>query len=271
MPAPLNLFSWLVIAAFVAGFICDVLVIQRFAAIRTLNVPAKPWGVRELFAGAALVLSAMMVVNGLYALCARVTRQDFDALMPVIVPAELVLRVGMLIGFVAFFRKRRVSVLGLDQIPATAALGWGAIFGLASLPPIGFLLYATDVFCRYIGINPSEQPVAELFLNSSSHFLLGSLTLFALVVAPAFEEVFFRGFAYPALKQRLGTGRALVIVSVAFAATHLHAPSFIPLFALSLALGLAYELTGSLLTPLTMHSLFNGLMVVRLFYQRAHS
>ena len=97
-----------------------------------------------------------------------------------------------------------------------------------------------------------------------------TLTLFALVVAPVFEEFFFRGFAYPALKEHLGSVRALVIVSAAFAASHLHGPSFVPLFVLALGLGLAYELTGTLLTPITMHAVFNSTMIVQLFYQRAH-
>ena len=94
--------------------------------------------------------------------------------------------------------------------------------------------------------------------------------MFALAIAPVFEEVFFRGLAYPALKQRLGPARALVLVSAAFALVHFHAPSVVPLFALSLALGLAYEYTGSLLTPIAIHALFNATNVLTLLYVRNH-
>ena len=94
---------------------------------------------------------------------------------------------------------------------------------------------------------------------------------FAVAVAPVFEEFFFRGFAYPALKQRWGTWRALTMVSVVFAAIHFHVPSMGPLFALAVGLGLAYESTGSLLAPITMHALFNATNVAMLLYVRAHS
>jgi uncharacterized protein len=86
-----------------------------------------------------------------------------------------------------------------------------------------------------------------------------------------FEEFFFRGFAYPALKQRWGAGKALIAVSIVFALVHLHVPSMGPLFALALGLGLGYELTGSLLTPIIMHALFNTANVALLLYVRAHS
>ncbi len=79
----------------------------------------------------------------------------------------------------------------------------------------------------------------------------------------------FRGFAYPALKQRYGMWRGLVIVSLLFAVVHFHTPSVVPLFALGMAFGLAYELTGTLLAPIIMHSLFNTANVLMLFYVRA--
>jgi membrane protease YdiL (CAAX protease family) len=96
------------------------------------------------------------------------------------------------------------------------------------------------------------------------------IVLFAIVVAPVCEELFFRGFAYPALKQRWGIWVALTTVSAAFAVIHLHLSSLGPLFALAIGLGLSYELTGSLLAPITMHALFNAANVAVLLYVRAH-
>ncbi len=131
-------------------------------------------------------------------------------------------------------------------------------------------MFATDVFCRLFQINVGDQPVVDLFLKTNSPALLLVLLLFALSVAPVFEEFFFRGFAYPALKQRYGFWPALLLVSGIFAFSHLHAPSFLPLFVFAIGLGLAYELTGSLIAPITMHILFNATMIVQLFYQRSH-
>jgi membrane protease YdiL (CAAX protease family) len=53
-----------------------------------------------------------------------------------------------------------------------------------------------------------------------------------------------------------------------FAASHMHLPSVAPLFVFALGLGLSYELTGSLLVPITMHALFNAVMVIQLIFER---
>ena len=135
----------------------------------------------------------------------------------------------------------------------------------------GALIFTTDAFCQFFHINIGEQPIVDLFRNTHSPALKIILLLFALSVAPVFEEFLFRGFAYPALKQRFGLWRALLLVSLVFALSHFHAPSFLPLFVFAFGLGLAYELTGSLLAPITMHALFNATMILQIFYQRSHS
>jgi membrane protease YdiL (CAAX protease family) len=107
-----------------------------------------------------------------------------------------------------------------------------------------------------------------MFTMTDSRLLLGLLVIFAIIIAPIFEEFIFRGFAYPVLKQRFGTWPALALVSTVFALSHVHVPSIVPLFVLAIGLGLAYEWTGSLLAPITMHALFNAIMVARLMLLR---
>ena len=63
------------------------------------------------------------------------------------------------------------------------------------------------------------------------------------------------------------TGLAIVLTSLFFAA--LHAPQWpapIPLFLLSLGLGVVYLRTGSLLATICMHAIFNGISMLTLFY-----
>ncbi len=257
-----------------AGLVCDTVAIVRFAPSRQLRVSPKLWGLRELMIATAALLGVTVLTNAVYAVIALVTHRGIETLAPVILPVELVLRLAALAGFIVFFRRRHLPVaasLGLDATAPVAALGWGVVFGLGSLPPVGAILAASETVCRRLGFEPSEQPIAELFATTDSAAMVVLLTVFAVVIAPVFEEFFFRGFAYPALKQRIGTRRALLIVSAAFAASHLHAPSFVPLFVLALGLGLAYELTGSLLSSIAMHAVFNSVMVAHLFYQRAHT
>ena len=124
--------------------------------------------------------------------------------------------------------------------------------------------------CRLVGIKDEPQPISDLLASSDSMAVVVLIAAFAVVVAPVFEEFFFRGFAYPTLKQRWGTWRGLLVVSALFTVIHFHVPSMGPLFTLAIGLGLAYELTGSLLAPITMHALFNATNVAMVLYIRAH-
>ena len=76
----------------------------------------------------------------------------------------------------------------------------------------------------------------------------------------------FRLFLYGVLKRYFGRGFGLVVNALLFAAVHVHLPSFGPLFVLGSCLTLAYEWSGSILVPMTMHALFNFLTLSALAF-----
>ena len=265
------------------GLICDAYLLYRFLSARNrgagsrafcLNIQPKPWSVRDLalFAGAGILL--LLLGNGYVFLGAKFARLDEDQTFSAAITAELFLRLVMLAGLLLFFRNRRLDwreAFGLRQSSRLKSLTQGVIFYLAVLPPLTAISIVNLPLCKLLRIKPSPQPVADLFLTSDSVWLLVVLVGFAVVVAPLFEETVFRGLAYPTLKQRWGTRSAMLGVSALFALMHMHAPSFAPLLALGLGLALAYEWTGSLLTPIIMHALFNFGSVIVLFYTRTHA
>jgi len=57
-----------------------------------------------------------------------------------------------------------------------------------------------------------------------------------------------------------------MISALLFAAVHAHAPSFAPLFVLGTCFAIAYEWSGSILVPMTMHAFFNSLTLTALAY-----
>ncbi len=235
------------------------------------NVGPKPWDLIDVAQVTIALLALLLLTNASYFLVAAVTHRSLTELVPLVLSTEVVVRVGVLIALAAFFGRRRISffsLLGFRAIAPLDAAGWALVFGLASLAPVQLTLLALDRIFQLLRINPSEQQIAELFTTADSQWVLALLALFAVVIAPLFEEVFFRGFLYPALKQRFGIGRGLVLVSAIFALSHAHLPSVVPLFVLALGLGLAYEITGSLLVPIGMHALFNGIMIFKLILQR---
>jgi len=65
----------------------------------------------------------------------------------------------------------------------------------------------------------------------------------------------------PLLAFRVGMGPAVAVISLLFAGIHLHLASLVPLFLISVAFSLAYLYSESILVPVVMHGLFNGVNV----------
>ena len=118
------------------------------------------------------------------------------------------------------------------------------------------------------GIVPSLQNVAEIMLQARDPLTLTYLLLLATVLAPLYEECLFRGIVLPVLLRRMGTGPAIALTSLIFAAIHMHLPSLAPLFVVSVGFSLASLYTGSLWAAVCMHSLFNGVNLALLWVIR---
>lgn len=90
---------------------------------------------------------------------------------------------------------------------ALTALAGGAVMALLSEISSGLLQRWT----------PKNLPIEEYFKNAASGY---ALALFGILVAPVVEEIFFRGFLYPALERWIGVVAGLVLTSAAFSLLH---------------------------------------------------
>ena len=273
------------IVLLLAGLVCDLYLLFRFARPVLSNNPSandgpvlkidsKPWNMRDLLTATSALVFVLLAGELVVTLTFHLMHWNQDGAVPWLLAVGMTLRVAVLFGFVFYFRQRGIDwrrALGLRGAWPARAIGCGATLFLAVLPPLWAAFAVSSQFCRWLGIREEPQDVSTLLATSGSVAVVVLIAVFAIAIAPVFEEFFFRGFAYPVLKQRWGTLKALMVVSAAFAAIHLHLPSLGPLFALAVGLGLAYELTGSLLAPITMHVLFNAANVLMILYVRAHS
>jgi membrane protease YdiL (CAAX protease family) len=99
---------------------------------------------------------------------------------------------------------------------------------------------------------------------SWTHFIVTLLG--AGVFAPVAEELFFRGFFYTALRQRLGISAAVAISSLVFAFGHIDTLGVVAAsFVIGIALALAYEYTRSLWVAIAIHALNNTLATILLY------
>lgn len=142
-------------------------------------------------------------------------------------------------------------------------LSWSRLIGLVVwiyLVVMGLLLpvsWTVDQLAARFHWDTTPQYAVELLLHSDNPWTLGWLLFLAVVLAPASEEILFRGFLHPYLKSHLPTGVAWVLTAVIFAAIHFHIMTFPQLLVLGLVLGATYEITGSLSLCVGVHVCFN--------------
>ena len=129
-------------------------------------------------------------------------------------------------------------------------------------PVILISLIAITVLAKKFSWEIPQHAIQKAATDNAIWFFF--LALFACVVAPIVEETFFRGFTYPLLKNYIGKGGAMFIVSAFFAILHgVHV--FLPIFILGYFLVYLYEKTGSLIPSILVHSIHNGYQMAKLF------
>jgi len=156
------------------------------------------------------------------------------------------------------------AAFGWSRQAWPARLGSGAAYYLAAMPLVWFYSLVYQGGLRAAGYKAEWQDVAITFVSETSTLARVLLFLLAVGLAPVFEEVLFRGILLPLAARRWGTAVGVAAVSALFAAVHFHLPSLVPLFVIAVAFSLGYVYSGSLVVPVVMHALFNGVNLVLL-------
>lgn len=153
----------------------------------------------------------------------------------------------------------------LRALAADAWLGarWGVLLlfvnGLTarlSLALWGLVLPQDELIAR---VERERGMLLSLFEGDQPSWLLALLVFTVSVVAPLGEEVLFRGLLHRALRAHLGR-RAFFVSAALFAAIHLYAIHFLPVFVLGVLLAWMYERRGSLVVPIVAHGTVNAIV-----------
>ena len=107
-------------------------------------------------------------------------------------------------------------------------------------------------------LKPEEQQAVQTLQMAVTWQHRLALGLITILLAPAAEEVLFRGILYPWIKQAGFPRLALWGTAFLFAAIHFNLATLLPLGVLALILALLYERMDNLLAPITAHALFNA-------------
>ena len=176
------------------------------------------------------------------------------------------LTVGMLLALAGFLRLRGFDLNltgGFSKIGFFRTVVTGAILILAAYP----LIFLADVVTqRLLRSGPQRQAIVEMFSESTTLHQRILIIVLAVSLAPIAEEFIFRFFIYGVARRYFGRVIGVVVSSLLFAAVHAHLPSFAPLFVLGTCFAIAYEWSGSILVPMTMHAIFNAITLTALAF-----
>ncbi len=231
-----------------------------------------PWD--ALVAGAIALFFALVILAGIFAhpqggATETTVLPDTGLIVLSAVETEAIF-IGIVVGIIFVLKLGGFSwrnSLGLRFYPPLQAIGWAVLLLLLAYPLIFVSFQVWRVLIASAGYFDDSQQDAVRFLSESKSLVARLVVAVqAVLFAPAQEELIFRGCLYGLAKRYLGPAAGLVLTATLFAGIHLHLPSFAALFVLAVCLTLAYEWTGSIFVPMTMHALFNLLSVVALFH-----
>ena len=153
----------------------------------------------------------------------------------------------------------------LRFLPIKEAINLG-IKGWLTIVP--FVLLISLIMNILVDNQNGSNPLLEIVLNNKNYFSFFILFLTTTLLAPLFEEIIFRGILLPTLSRDFGIIMGIIVSAFIFALAHLSLGEMPPLFILGIGLGITRIASGSLLSSVIMHSLWNGLTFLNLFLLR---
>lgn len=140
--------------------------------------------------------------------------------------------------------------------PLPSALARAVVAVLMVLPVVALSGWLIERLWRDPG---GSNPLLDLVLTSSDGRALACFAFTAVVLAPLFEELLFRGVLLPVLARRWGPPLGVVASAAVFALAHLSLSELAPLFVLGVGLGWLRWRSGRLGASVLMHALWNAL------------
>src|SRR5215211_7120987 len=216
--------AWAPLAAMIAGFVVATVAYVLLAAV------IQAGGGEVTAAGPpGLVISATLI-------------QDVALLAAAFVAASM------------WAKDLTPASFGLRPVRLGSAVGWGVLVFVA-------FWILTAIYVALVGQPEQQELTRDLREEGSLAALIGYGVLLAFV-APLAEELFFRGFMYGVVREKIGVAWGAVVTGVVFGLVHV-AGSPIETVGVLVILGVLlcvlYQQTGSLLPCIALHAINNAI------------
>ncbi len=221
------------------------------------------WGYTDLALVLGLLFGAMVaigVIAGVLILYVPRLRADQT---PLLVPMNLIL-------YGALYLSLQLTLSLRYGRPVLPSLGWRRTrMNLVAMGLGGVALaFALSALASVIHTPKVPSPFDKLTGSRPELVLFGFM---AVVLAPFFEELFFRGFIQPVLSRTFGTIAGILITAGLFGSLHLVEYAYAWQYALFISLagavfGWLRARTNSIIPSTVMHGCFNAVSVVALAF-----
>jgi uncharacterized protein len=128
---------------------------------------------------------------------------------------------------------------------------------------VGTLMLGFDLLGRFLPM-PKSTPFDQFFARPSDAYLT---VAFAVSFGPLMEELFFRGFLYPAVTRRLGIAWGIFLTALAFGLMHLPQYGYswgavLIIFLVGVVLTSVRAATNSVAASFLVHVGYNGTLMI---------
>ena len=220
-----------------------------------------PWGIADVFKVTILFFSAALILNVLLSVVHLVVKEMSRESLLLIHAAIVDLAA---VGFIMLTVKKNGSKIR-DLIGwHWSKIPWREIrLGIQTyvmiFPTFLMLVLLLVVIANVFSYEPPPHPLVQIFMkeHAFSPWVIAFSLFLACVIGPVVEEIFFRGFFYPALKRYFSAGWAMAATAALFALVHENLFSFVPIFFLGFVLCYLYEKRSSIVAPIFLHITHN--------------
>jgi membrane protease YdiL (CAAX protease family) len=223
-------------------------------------LPRKSWRLENVLSATSTVALAWFISLAAVSVLAAMVRQrggELPALVPLVAVA-LGFHGTILVATQRLIRREYRTwreAFGFDLAPGPAVgLALGSLLIVA--PAVYGSHAGMGALLRALGQEPTSQSAIDLLVQSHAWGRL-AIGVFAVLLAPAAEEVLFRGLFFTTLRDAGFPRLAWIGTAVAFGTIHANLAAFVPLSLFGGYLAWLYWRTGNLLAPVVAHAVFN--------------
>lgn len=272
---PVSSFIWtftffLVVAAFCVGITIDLFLMlspdwrRRLANHDFLPPYSEHWTMSLLFKVVLWWLLGSLFVHFFFVLLKKIIPEISGGLLLLI---HTTIANFICVGLIFLFTKKTGSSwrdLGFRRPHSIAReIQIGLAGYVAVIPVFLALLVFLIVLSTFFSYQPAAHPLMNVFLEEQkkSPLILYYSLFLACVLAPIFEEIFFRGFCYSLFKNKWGKPWGMALSAAFFSLMHMNPFAFLPIFALGLALAYIYENRRTLIPCIALHMIHNSFLI----------